>query len=291
MQHAISLPPNNSMSFLRPSLLKDNSQISVSMSSLIDFDQDESQPEPGCEGQHFKNDEPAEKEGHAIQTGGDARKDLMIQKAATLRTRLQLAFHKVQTDQVSTPFSRLNHPSKSASPPPQPYSSSPMSSPHLPTRSSYVNSPESRVAIVRARAAMQRKPPVKQLGHIAMPDIKPTAYSARWQSTDHTAVQQIPSSPPDSQGAHSRMDLAPPRVETPSMTGKKQPHTPMQLSSPPGSPRHGLNTAAKKVRGRAAKYGGLTSSVVKGEAANSLLQLNRAVDVLEEVRETGGCGS
>ena len=184
-----------------------------------------------------------------------------------------------------------------SAPPPQPYSSSPMSSPHLPTRSRYINSPESRIAIARARATMQRKPPVSRpLADIAMPDIRPTAYSARWPEEVERHQQQIPSSPPDSHGADLRLNLRQARVSTPSPTvGKKRvPHTPMQLSSPPGSPRRGLlNTAARKVHGREKKAGGygngngdgpdgLTSSVVKGQAANSLLQLNRAIGAEQE---------
>ena len=48
----------------------------------------------------------------------------------------------------------------------------------------------------------------------------------------------------------------------------------MQLSGPPGSPEVKLAAAAKLRQGKG-KYGGLTSSVVKGEAASGLLELMR----------------
>ena len=103
----------------------------------------------------------------------------ILQKAETLRTRLQLALFKVQTNQTSKPFSRLNAPrSRSPELPPLPQSSSPLSSP--PDRGCFMPmSPESKIAIARARATMQTKPSVKALDTIGHPTILPTAFSAR----------------------------------------------------------------------------------------------------------------
>jgi hypothetical protein len=66
------------------------------------------------------------------------------------------------------------------------------------------------------------------------------------------------------------------RSRTPTLSQEDQatyPKTPMQLSSPPRSDVDG--PVVKHVQGKKL-VGGLTSSVVKGEAANGLLELMRA---------------
>jgi hypothetical protein len=195
----------------------------------------------------------------------------------------------MSTQQASKPFSRLEQPRPRSPEYPQPLSSSPTSSP--PTRHAHFNpmSPESRIAIARARATIQPKPRAQPLGKLGHPTIGPTAFSPRHTHSEASQRNelQIPSSPPLTNGNEASIPIVT-RVGSPSPPAKKRrkpakprqlPRTPMQLSSPPGSPLV-LNTAAKKLREGRGKYGGLTSSVVKGEAANGLLELMRgAVDI------------
>jgi hypothetical protein len=187
-----------------------------------------------------------------------------LQKAETLRTRLQLALYKVQTNQVSKPFSRLEQP-RSLSPelPPQP--------PSLGR-----TSPEGIVAAARARATQQKKPAVRNLNSLPMPTIVPTAYSARYMPIVEEDAPPPTSAPSSnaaatgwSEGARSFE-----RSRAPKLSQEERavfPKTPMQLSSPSRSDGLGLKHGQGKKL-----VGGLTSSVVKGEAANGLLELMRA---------------
>lgn len=254
------------------------------MSSLIDFDGDKS-PQHSDGLQMLEVTEKPQPEPAKAKSEEETRRDMLSEKAETLRTRLQLALFKVQTNQTSKPFSRLNQP-RSHSPqlPPQPLSSSPLSSP--PERHAHFApmSPESKIAIARARATMQPKPHVQPPDGLSHPSILPTAFSARRADDE----PQIPSSPPLTNGA----DVGAPsivRVGTPTPPSKlgvnKQttqgiPRTPMQLSSPPRSPEK-LSTVGKLKQGQG-KYGGLTSSMVKGEAANGLLELMRGASAKGE---------
>lgn len=201
------------------------------------------------------------------------------QKAETLRTRLQLALYKVQTNQTSKPFSRLTHPREwSPEPAPQAISSSPLSSPRRRGHFSSM-SPESKIAIARARATMQAKQHTRPLEKVTHPTIVPTAFSARRVENDSASIMviEIPSSPPVSNGSDiPRLVSAGaqnPLAEAKIVDGTDLPKTPIQLSSPPGSPEVKLSTATKRLK--SSKYGGLTSSVVKGEAASGLLELMR----------------
>jgi hypothetical protein len=126
---------------------------------------------------------------------------------------------------------------------------------------------------------MQAKNPVRTLEELPMPSIRPTMFSARVM--DHgpvTAPEQIPSSPPLSNGSRSGKDgyevtSTPPSKNT---VSRANPLTPMQLSSPPGSPvtARKLTTVEKlKEEKRDLREKILTSSGVKGDAANSLLEL------------------
>jgi hypothetical protein len=218
------------------------------------------------------------------------------QKASLLRTRLQLALYKVQTNQTSTPFPRLRQNSTKSprpkSPQLPPMSSSPMSSPRRDWRS-LTMSPESKIAIARAKATMQVKPVVRKLGDIVQPTINPTGFSARVMVAnvrDDGMGREVPSSPPMSGGNGAEeaiVELI--RPETPSPAAKPRsrsrkegkgkeevPSTPKQLSSPPGSPE--LGTTVKRLKMRETDGEGaasLTSSVVKGQAASGLLELMR----------------
>jgi len=203
-------------------------------------------------------------------------------KAETLRTRLQLALYKVQTNQASKPFARLQVPKARSSSPelPPPSSSTPRrtSSTTRISLSHTIPSPESQIALARAKATMQEKPAIQSLGGLSVPTIVPTSFSSRWneglvEEEGPKALQadQIPSSPPLSRGhetLHVRQSL-----EAKRRPGPEMPRTPIQLSSPPGSDDGGAEDGRWKSRDLT--YGGLTSSVVKGEAASGLLELMR----------------
>ena len=189
----------------------------------------------------------------------------MLKHAENCRARLKLAYFKVSTNQTTTPFARLRTQTRSKSPQAvyEQMSSSPPSSPANPERPS----PETRIAIMRARAAMQPKKPVKSLDAVLMPDIRPTAFSARVN-----ANPQLPSSPPQSRHVSiDGMNETPRAAPSKSTSDYKNPHTPMQLSSPPQSPEKSVRTATKKLRHDQR----LTSSVIKGDAANALLHMKQ----------------
>jgi hypothetical protein len=123
---------------------------------------------------------------------------------------------------------------------------------------------------------MQAKKPVRPLEALPMPSIRPTAFSAR--VVPDAAPEQIPSSPPLSSDSRSGRDENEVTSTPPSKTMASQtnPLTPMQLSSPPGSPvtARKLTTVEKlKEDKRNKREKMLTSSGVKGDAANSLLEL------------------
>lgn len=176
------------------------------------------------------------------------------------------------------PFSRLRVPSESKSPEPfQPeiHSSSPLSSPY-PGRQTNTSF-GSRIVIEDARSTINPRPPGRPLDDLVAPSVESRTFSARWneQHTEPPASDGIPSSPPLSHGSETlvrdqeRTSTPPPYA----MSKKGLPHTPVQLSSPPGSPTNVRNTV-KRIK-REGRYGGLTSSVVKGEAASSLLELGK----------------
>ena len=126
---------------------------------------------------------------------------------------------------------------------------------------------------------MQVNPGVRPLNQIALPTIIPTTFSVRHMGDRQDAHRpKIPSSPPLSNGNESVIPTAM-RACTPTPRKKTErvkktedtPRTPMQLSSPPGSPLK--KSTARRIKDGRGKYGGLTSSVVKGEAASGLMEL------------------
>jgi hypothetical protein len=138
---------------------------------------------------------------------------------------------------------------------------------------------------------MQAKPPVKSLNELTHPNINHPSLAAGLSLAEKEPLDriQISSSPPLTNGDENiTIPMIIEREETPSppqLASKSKDHnivdipkTPMQLSSPPGSPMK-LSTRAKKLKSD--NYGGLTSSVVKGQAASGLLELrNGAGDAL-----------
>lgn len=91
VQHEVSLPQNTSqpIMLLRPNLIKETSQVSVSMSSLIDFDHDKSSQ--GSDGLQML--EPAEKHETTVEitktskSEEDIRKDMLAEVGASPMTR------------------------------------------------------------------------------------------------------------------------------------------------------------------------------------------------------------
>lgn len=148
-------------------------------------------------------------------------------------------------------------------------------------------SPETRVARARARATMQGKPTVRHLSQIPFPAIVPTTYTARFaepalqterRESSHEAKLDLPSSPPSSQGGSDDNKFSSTVEELPAT----EPKTPVQLSSPVSNPDRssdqGSVTSIKRAistQHHRLREGGLTSSVVKGQAANGLLELMR----------------
>ena len=194
-----------------------------------------------------------------------------FQKTELLRIHLRLAFYKVQTNQTNKPFSRLQLPRTS--------------SPELPPQPPQImqTDPEAIVAGARLRATLQQKPVLKSLNSMPVPVIVPTAYSVKQMeipALDH------PSSPPPSDRSTSAWLNQEPGtgIGTPAQmdgTRRKQSHrhpsTPTQLSSPPGSDSGGHRDQwIQSGPPAGASVSGLTSSVVKGEAADSLLRLMQA---------------
>jgi hypothetical protein len=134
---------------------------------------------------------------------------------------------------------------------------------------------------------METKPTVKALSHIPFPTLAPTAYSARWsesavQNEPQESVREpqvdLPSSPPSSQEGSDHNTY--PNVATDLPTA--EPRTPVQLSSPVSNLDGDLEFGVHSMKPRKIssqqhrlRQAGLTSSVVKGEAASGLLELMR----------------
>lgn len=274
------LPPD------KPALRTEGSQDSVRMSSFIDFDEiDESQQEKVNEVKVITPPRPAQPKEESPKASQ------LLEKVTMLRTRLQLAMHKVETNQTSKPFSRLDKP-KSVSPElslsPRLFSATVVPSDCKPQEASARLSPESQIAIHRASAfrGAYLDRGVQRLNSLSVPRIVPTAYSSRYMvpsQTQGTAPQQrttdIRSSPPPSHGVSANLQIKKTRATPSPSKGLSRraplPETPRhQLSSPPGTDDG--NTVTTRMRLHEVGRSALTSSVVKGEAANGLLELMRA---------------
>ena len=189
------------------------------------------------------------------------------QKADALRTRLQLAMYKVKTNQTKTPFSRLKRPRTP--------------SPDLPDLPQMQPRPflESIIGDARARAANQKKPPVRSLSSLPVPAMVPMTFAERYNLREED--YQPPSTPTTTMGVVKKEETEDWDSAETKCAGKQpttiiegeEPSTPPQLSSPPGSE---YEDGPFKRSGIHLRGGGLTSSVVKGEAANGLLELRRA---------------
>ncbi|SLM35147.1 hypothetical protein LPUS_04230 [Lasallia pustulata] len=159
--------------------------------------------------------------------------------AETLRLRLRVAMFKVQTNQTSIPMSRLQ-----------------ISPGSTGGRSSATVGPQGNVAEQRSnQAALPRLLPA--------PVLRPTAYSAR-----HITQTRVPSSPPNSPEVSPKAVVQEEVFRTPALPRHKRLASPLQMSSPPDS-------EALEGGRREDEDDSVTSSVVKGRAANGLLGLMR----------------
>ncbi|KIW15404.1 hypothetical protein PV08_05450 [Exophiala spinifera] len=306
--HAVSFTQSTSqmVPLDHPTFNQEPSQASLSMSSLIDFENNLSSQSDGTQmPEEVDTVEPPP--APPPKPKEDPRKEMLLEKAETLRTRLQLAIYKIQTNQISKPFWQLTVP-KHKQLPSSPEiraaalsSSSPRGSSstlrprsvHRPASSPL--SPESRVAIARARATMDRKPRVRPLESLVVPTITPTAFSARWADAEESQLgEDMPSSPPaaetssEGEGEGEDKDVDEMRAHenpTGDYSSEQQPQAPPpktpDVLSRKGTMGHGRNRGKDTEEDMASLQNsqlrprGLTSSVIKGEAANSLLQLVR----------------
>lgn len=192
---------------------------------------------------------------------------LSLQKAALLRTNLQLAYHKIQTNQTTTPFRKLKpppprietsptpsinnrYPTKLRDESPEPTLPAFFPPPFVPTLSlpttaskilqpresstrtfNEALSPESRVSALRATANAQPKPPTtKPLVEIPEPKLRPTAYSARWSDR----IQ--PPQPRPQQEPKDALQPTPP-TSTAQTSRESQPHEKLKEAPQPSSPQ------------------------------------------------------
>lgn len=130
---------------------------------------------------------------------------------------------------------------------------------------------------------METKPTVRSLSSIPVPTIVPTGYSARWmndtngskQSNQSSQTMALPSSPPvvedDCPDADSGTKVYEPK--TPNQPSKRR----CSQSSPSDCDSDPPTSQKETIQSHLRRHGGLTSSVVKGEAANGLLELMRGV--------------
>ncbi|EXJ86582.1 hypothetical protein A1O3_03535 [Capronia epimyces CBS 606.96] len=315
--HAITLPQNTSqlMPSLRPNLFKEGSQVSLSMSSLIDFENNRSSEGDDDDGMQMLEEHDVVPDQRP-KTQEESRKEMLLEKAETLRTRLQLAIFKIQTNQVSRPFARLQIPeakARSSSPDLAALSSSspgssstvraypgPGRSPAVTQQQQQQQDQEARVASARARATMGPNPKVRSLSSLPMPSIAPTAFSARWnneleleaveqttqfqrqfqfQRQRQSASAHFPSSPPlPSADLPSTARHPDRRADQPKTPMRSSSSTSASASASASASRHADNYRANANSSQRRSHhrpGGLTSSVVKGEAASSLLELVR----------------
>lgn len=236
-----------------PSFAAEQSQDSQGLSSLIDFDPEE-------EGKTEKTSPMSERIVVSVDAGFatdlvEDRSAVVGKKADLLRARLQLAMYKIQTNQIDRSLTQLIHRSRDRSP-------------SLPPNR--LASPESRIATARSVATGQDKPHIANLNALAVPALVPTEYSARLMESNEDE-QDVPSSPPSSE----EEDASTPRPKqslalSQSFCGLETPMTPNARSMGPGE---GHKEETQTLGRQSSHAGNLTSSVIKGEAANGLLEL------------------
>lgn len=287
-QNTSQLPPP------RPGLPHDMSAGSVGLSSFFNFDGPPSTQNSDqldlielAAKSHGMTTDTKSKDQPPPTDPAVARKKMLEEKAEQLRTRLQLAMFKVQTKQTNQPFSRLKYPKitnreRSKSPPELPTlrlttptlssstikqpSSNRTIGPHT-NEPRLINSAEEHIAAMRARAANQQKPAVRNLNSLPIPRLDPQLVNPSDSFTTQMIEddsQHFPSSPPLSrQSSSASADL--PTMALGTQT-KQIPST--QLSSPPIS----------ETRYTASDHSSLAvmasvAIATQGEAASGLVKL------------------
>ncbi|KAI9812193.1 MAG: hypothetical protein M1827_004859 [Pycnora praestabilis] len=163
--------------------------------------------------------------------------------AEALRLRLRVAMFKVRTNQTNIPLSQLQISSRQPTQTPRTHDSA---------RSRSIT-PKASVPALNARATSKLLP---------APVLVPTAYSA-----SHVTEAYIPSSPPEPAPSKHYTEENKTQAEFATLVvpRRRQARSPTQLSSPPDSQEREDRLVREDVN--------LTSSVVKGRAANGLLKL------------------
>ncbi|KAJ9211887.1 hypothetical protein DTO166G4_6539 [Paecilomyces variotii] len=141
----------------------------------------------------------------SVPSDPDARKAFIQQKATLLRGRIQTAMKRVKDPQLDRRVSELEAHSRKR------------------LRFSMPASPTKEAAASQQTASSPAKVPKL----LPAPELKPTAYSARY-------VSDIPSSPPASAGEEPHDDMPTPTQNNP-RPEPRTPAAPVQLSSPPGT--------------------------------------------------------
>ncbi|KAL9620725.1 MAG: hypothetical protein Q9160_004738 [Pyrenula sp. 1 TL-2023] len=263
--------PSQQLQLSTQSTVRNDSQDSLHMSSFIDFSQNDADDKslkiitPKSAKTQKSVDDDEEKAG--------ARRKFMAEKAVLLRTNLQLAYHKIQTNQTTTPFRKLKSPPPKLKTSPTPSINSrypdklrdespePILPPFLPTlslptatskivqpRQSSIRtfndalSPESRVSALRASATAQPKPLTNRpLKEIPEPKLLPTAYSARWADRPRLTQPQPHKEEPedchDSTPPTSTAQTSEEGQQAEKPKSGPQPSSPQLPSSPPPSNR------------------------------------------------------
>ena len=166
-----------------------------------------------------------------------------------LRIRLKLAMYKVKTNQIHVPISELQilprEPAKS------------LLKPDVP-------------ATLSAPKALSLQPTLSKPKLLPAPVLIPTAYSARPVTEPYMPSSPPCSAPNSDEDSPDSIDSEEEDFTTPiaSRDNRALLQPPVQLSSPPSSEKRVANTS--RIYDAEGK---LTSSVVKGRAANGLLEL------------------
>jgi hypothetical protein len=168
---------------------------------------------------------------------------VLKQKAGRLRTRLQLAAYKVKTNQAKTPFLWVRTPEAIRE-----------------HRVPAIKYEEDVISAASSRATDEERPSVRNLNSLPIPRMLPTPYSARYTVPPREEVPTSPSPSPRSDEFEGSTPINPAQLSK----------TPVQLSSPCESEAGGRSSQRRQ------SHGDVTSSVVKTEAANRLLELIRA---------------
>lgn len=185
----------------------------------------------------------------------------VVKRAEALRLRLRFALYKVKTDQTYVPLSCLEIPEKYQRKPAKEASIAQVAASLVDAERREKTAPT--ITITEDGASKGRSSGSLKL--LPAPVLVPTAYSTRFISES-----QMPSSPPREGAVDDDGSTPKARVPQEFVTPVASRQAAAQFSSPPYSEDHGrqrMNSDSDN----------LTSSVVKGRAADGLLKLMRSV--------------